>query len=176
MIDSGYFWQCRACLVETLNANAIDLVELAAAKLGFGVYRLNDNEVSLVLSNEKVKYLLFVEVRRNICEALYFSCDTNIRAPMENYQSAAVAVVKANEHSLLGHFDIISSNYRIVYSLTVPFVSTFNFDELNMEAILSIIQDECDKFRQYFVMTMDNKGEMSDSSINALFFEALGEA
>ncbi len=160
----------------SLNTNAIDSVEVVATKLGMRFYRPGDNEISLLLASEKSEYHLLIELRQDVYEALYFSCDMNIDVPKENYQAAAIAVVKANEHSWLGHFDLISTDCQIMYSLTIPFASAFNFDELNTESILNIILDECDRFRQYFTIAMDDKGGMSDLSINTLFFEALGEA
>ncbi len=161
---------------DSLNTNAIDLVEVVATKLGMRFYRPGDNEISLLLVSEKSQYHLLVELRQEVYEALYFSCDMNIDVPNESYQTAAVAVVKANEHSWLGHFDLISTDCRIMYSLTMPFASSFSFDELNTEALLDIILEECDRFRQYFTIAMNNKSGMSDLSINTLFFEALGEA
>ena len=160
----------------SLNINAIDSVEVVATKLGMRFYRPGDNEISLLLASEKSEYQLLIELRQDVYEALYFSCDINIDVPKENYQAAAIAVVKANEHSWLGHFDLISTDCQIMYSLTIHFASAFNFDELNTESILNIILDECDRFRQYFTIAMDDKGGMSDLSINTLFFEALGEA
>ena len=160
----------------SLNTNAIDSVEVVATKLGMKFYRPGDNEISLLLASEKSEYHLLVELRQDVYEALYFSCDMNIDIPKENYQAAAVAVVKANEHSWLGHFDLISTDCQIMYSLTIPFASALSFDEINTESILNIILDECDRFRQYFSIAMDDKSEMSDLSINTLFFEALGEA
>lgn len=159
-----------------LNTNVIDLIETVATKIGWRFYRAGDSEISVILASDKAEYHLLVEMRQDVYEALYFSCDVDVEVPHEQYQNGAIAVVKANEHSWLGHFDLISADNHIMYSLTIPFASAFNFDEINTESLLNIVLDECDRFRQYFAMAMNENGAMSDLSINTLFFEALGEA
>ncbi|MBR1734687.1 MAG: YbjN domain-containing protein [Alphaproteobacteria bacterium] len=159
-----------------MNTNVIDLIEIVATKIGWQFFRTGDSEISVILTSENVEYHLLVEMRQEVYEALYFSCDVDIEIQNDQYQNGAIAIVKANEHSWLGHFDIISTNNHIMYSLTIPFASSFNFDEINVESILTIILDECSRFQQYFSMAINSNDVMSDLSINTLFFEALGEA
>lgn len=163
-------------LVDAVNISIIDLIEMVATKLDFRVYRAGETDISVLLSNNKSEYQLFVELRQDIYEALYFSCDMDITIAKEEYATATVAIVKANEHSWLGHFDLTSTDSQIMYSFTLPFASAVNYDEINIELLLGIILDECERFRQYFSMALENNGNMSDQSINTLFFDAIGEA
>lgn len=160
------------------SCSAIDVIELVAIKLGLKFYKASDCEISVVSGTMESGYILLVEWRQDFYEALYFSCDIGLDVSPKNQELITAVIAKANERSWLGHFDLMSSDHRVVYSFTMPFASSFNFDEINVESILKIITDECDRFRQFFEMSMntDQKEGMSDLSINTLFFEALGEA
>lgn len=159
------------------NLGPIDIIESIAARIGYKQCKLGENEIAILLSRGEAEYQLFVDHRMDsVYEALYFSCDVGVDFSEKEYESTAVAVVKANERSWMGHFDIVSQSSRILYSFTMPFASAFNFDDVNTEAIFNVIIDECERFRQYFAIATDMRGRMSDMSINTLFFEPMGEA
>lgn len=164
------------------NPNVIDNIEMICSKLGFGFYRNGDSEISVAVLRNKIVYPVLITWRQDVYEAIYFSCDIEISVSNEQFERAAIAIAKANERSWLGHFDVTSSednlSHGIFYTFTIPFASAFNFDELNLEALLNVIADECERFQQFFEMAMNlkNKEWMSDLSLNTLFFDAMGEA
>lgn len=162
--------------------NPIDVIELVCTKLGLGFYRNGETELSVAIIRNKTVYPILIMWRQDTYEAVYFSSDMGISISSKQFKAAAVTVAKANERSWLGHFDITPTenhlNFSIFYTFTIPFASSFNFDEINLEPLLNVIADECERFQQYFeiAMNLKNKDEMSDLSLNTLFFEAMGEA
>ncbi|MDR2107125.1 MAG: YbjN domain-containing protein [Holosporaceae bacterium] len=158
-----------------MDINPIDITETLAAKMNLNFSRVDDNEISVQLKNEAPRYILSV-ILRSDCDIIYFSCDMNLYVAKERYASVTEAIVKANEKIWVGHFDLISSAAnRIVYSLTIPFVSSFSADEEVMESLIQLVTDECNRFYPYFAMIIECK-EPFDFPINTLFLESAGEA
>ena len=99
----------------------------------------------------------------------------NLHVGREKYSMITDAIVKANERIWIGHFDLISIDNRIVYSLTIPFVSSLLADENVIESIMQLIMDECDRFYHYFSMIIESNDSL-DFPISSLFLESAGEA
>lgn len=162
--------------------SVIDSIEFICANLGVDFLKSGDMEVCVAFSRNGFTYPILISMRREIYETVYFSCDIGFSIPQHQFEKAAVVVVKANERSWLGHFDIISSGdhfeYNLIYTFTIPFALSFRFDEDNLRNLLDVIAGECERFRQYFEMAMkvNSKNGLSDLSLNTLFFEAMGEA
>jgi hypothetical protein len=133
--------------------------------------RMSDNEISILLKKEE--YVLSVFLRPD-CELVYFSCDLGLKVTKKKYVAMTDAIVKANERLLVGHFDLIGGSH-IVYSLTIPFVSSFTMDEETAESIIQTIIEECDRFFCYFTLLMTSKTPF-DLSIDTLFLDSAGEA
>jgi hypothetical protein len=159
---------------EKLGINPIDITETLAAKMDLNFSRIDDNEISIQLKSKSPEYILSV-IFKSDYEIIYFSCDMNLHVRKEKYSAITDAIVKANERIWVGHFDLISIDNRIVYSLTIPFVSSFLADEGVMESIMQLITDECDRFYYYFSMIIESK-ESVDFHISSLFLEPAGEA
>ncbi|MDR1982583.1 MAG: YbjN domain-containing protein [Holosporaceae bacterium] len=159
---------------DSLNVNPIDITENLATKMNLNFSRIDDNEISIQLKTETPEYILSVILKSDY-EIIYFSCDMNLYVTKEKYNAIVDAIVKANERIWVGHFDLISTSNRIVYSLTIPFVSSFFADEEVMESIIQLIMDECNRFYNYFSLIIEN-AELSNLSINTLFLESAGEA
>ena len=160
--------------MNALKCNSIDITESVATKLDLAYQRVDDNEISIVLMGEKTDYELTVILKADY-EIIYFSCDLDIVAPADKYALITEAIVKVNERIWVGHFDLITNNNRIVYSLTIPFISSFLVDESIMESIMELISDECDKFSHYFLMILETS-DFSDFAISTLFLDSAGEA
>lgn len=157
-----------------MASNLIDLTESLADRMNLSHNRIDDNEISVVLHGGKADYDLTVMLKQEY-DIIYFSCDIDIPVTEEKYNNIIDAIVKANERIWIGHFDFISIDNRIVYSITIPFVSSFLMDELIIESTIKLILDECDRFYHYFLMIMSD-GNLPESTIDALFLEAVGEA
>jgi hypothetical protein len=136
--------------------------------------RIDDNEISVQLTNENPEYILSVILKTEY-DIVYFSCDMNLFVTKEKHFAITDAIAKANERIWVGHFDLISLGNRIVYSLTIPFMSSFLADEEVIESIIQLITDECNRFYYYFHMIIENC-DMQNFSINTLFLESAGEA
>jgi hypothetical protein len=136
--------------------------------------RVDDNEISVLLKSEAPEYVLSVLFKSEY-EIIHFSCDINLRATKQKRAAIADAIVKANERIWVGHFDLLSTGNRIVYSLTIPFASSFIADEEVMESIIRMITDECNRFYHYFALIIESKKNLN-LAMNALFLEAAGEA
>jgi hypothetical protein len=159
---------------DNLNINPIDVTENLVTKMNLNFNRIDDNEISIQLKNEIPEYILSVILKSDY-EIIYFSCDMNLYVTKEKYSAIVDAIVKANERIWVGHFDLISTSNRIVYSLTIPFISSFLVDEEVMESTIQLIMDECNRFYNYFSIIIEN-AELPDLSINTLFLESAGEA
>lgn len=142
--------------MNALKCNSIDITESVATKLDLAYQRVDDNEISIVLMGEKTDYELTVILQADY-EIIYFSCDLDIVALADKYALITEAIVKVNERIWVGHFDLITNNNRIVYSLTIPFISSFLVDESIIELIMKLISDECDKFFSLFSYDIGNK-------------------
>ncbi|MDR2645698.1 MAG: YbjN domain-containing protein [Holosporaceae bacterium] len=157
-----------------MDTNPIDITETLATKMDLNFSRIDDNEISVQLKSKNPEYILSV-IFKSDYEIIYFSCDMNLHVKKEKYVVITDAIVKANERIWVGHFDLISFDNRIVYSLTIPFVSSFLADEGVMESIMQLITDECDRFYHYFSLILESK-DSSDFPISSLFLESAGEA
>lgn len=159
-----------------MSTNLIDMIEIFANQNALEFSRIDDSEIAIEL-NYNNEYGLSVMLRPNY-DIAYFACDLNIIVPEGKNASIIDAIVKANERIWIGHFDFISSDERIIYSLTIPFISAFMIDEEILESTIRMISDECDRFYHYFLMIINNRNskELSDFSISTLFLEAAGEA
>ncbi len=157
-----------------MDTNLIDMAEMFATKKDLRFNRIDDNEISLQLRNDESEYNLFVSLKQEH-EMLCFSCDMNLHVPQKRYSKVADAIIKANEMIWVGHFDITSYGRNIIYSLTIPFISSFSVEEDSIESIVRLITSECDRFYYYFAMVIANQ-PLPDFAINALCIEAAGEA
>jgi hypothetical protein len=160
---------------DNLEANPIDLTEMFAIKTDLDFSRVDNNEISVLLKDELPRYILSVIFRAD-CEIVYFSCDMDLSAPKNKRLAIADAVAKVNEKIWIGHFDLLSDENRVVYSLTIPFMSSFLMDETSVESIIQLITDECNRFYHYFAIIITDNKKTRDSTLNALFLEEAGEA
>ena len=141
-------------------------------KLSFS--RLNNNEIFLSMRGKIKEYNISVILKSDY-DMIYFSCDIGLTVPEEKYVAITDALVKVNERIWVGHFDLISTEKILVYSLTIPYISLFSADEEVIDSILQLILNECDRFYDYFYMVIENK-ELSELSVGTLFLESAGEA
>jgi hypothetical protein len=128
------------------------------------------------LKNKKLQYILSV-ILMSEYEMVYFSCDINLFVNKKKRALITEAIVEVNERMWIGHFDLISTGNRIVYSLTIPFVSSFMAmaNESMIESIIQLITEECNRFYNYFAMIIENDKPLN-LPINTLLLESAGEA
>jgi hypothetical protein len=157
-----------------LDANLIDITESFAAKMDLSFSRIDSNEITILLKEQHPGYILSVILKSDY-DIIYFSCDINIYVPANRYVAITDAIVKTNERIWLGHFDLISSVSRIVYSLAIPFISSQLINEEIIESTIQMITDECNRFYNYFFIVVQNE-KLFDISSNTLFLESAGEA
>jgi hypothetical protein len=157
-----------------LEINPIDITETFATKMDLNFSRVDDNEISILLKEDYPQYVLSVVLKAD-CEIMCFSCDIGLSVPGNRRLAVVDAMAKANERIWVGHFDLISTDSRIVYSLTIPFVSSFLMDEEMLESMVQLITDECNRFYHYFAIMIESK-KCPDITLGALFLEEAGEA
>ena len=151
--------------------NVIDVAEEVLKNMDVNFSRVDENELAISLSpNYNLSILLKPEY-----EILHFSNDLNLVCPDNKLAVIEDSIVKANERIWLGHFDLISSENRLVYSLSLPFIYSFLFDEDTFESLINLINEESDRFYSYFEMIISDK-QISNVSINSLFQDYVGEA
>jgi hypothetical protein len=165
---------CKVLGEGKLEVNPIDITETFATKMDLNFSRIDDNEISILLRSDHPEYVLSV-IFRTDCEIIYFACDVNLSVPKNKRLAITDAMAKANERIWVGHFDLISTGSRIVYSLTIPFASSFLIDEEVVESIIQLVMDECNRFYHYFAIIIESK-KLPELSLNALFLETAGEA
>jgi hypothetical protein len=157
-----------------LEVNPIDITETLATRMDLNFNRVDSNEISILLKEGIPEYILSVLFKVD-CEIVYFACDMNLLVAENKRMMVVDAIAKANERIWVGHFDLLSVENRIVYSLTIPFVSSFIMDEAMMESIIQLVIDECNRFYHYFALIIESK-KAPDLTFNALFLETAGEA
>lgn len=151
--------------------NLLDTIEITLKKQDYLFTRFNENEISVSVDSN---YTLSI-LHRPDYNLLHFSNDLNIICPEDRLAVAEDSIIKANERIWLGHFDLLSTDNRIVFSFTLPFASTIMLDEDYVEYILLTILDESDRFYHYFKMILSDN-QIPNFSISTLFKEAVGEA
>ncbi|MDR3156114.1 MAG: YbjN domain-containing protein [Holosporaceae bacterium] len=157
-----------------ISVNFIDIVEVLVTRLGLSFSRVDENEMSVTLVGDNAEYCMSVVFMPDY-DMMRFSCDMNLVVPPEQYRSIVDAFAKANERVLVGCFGFVSNSRRIVYTITIPFMSSFVIDEAVVEAIIEVAVCESDKLYYYFYMAIENI-ELPDFPIGALFLESAGEA
>ena len=151
--------------------NIIDVAERTFERLDYRFSRIDENELAVSLSsNYNLSVLLKPEY-----DILHCSNDLDLVCPDDRLAVIEDSIVKANERIWLGHFDLISIDSRIVFSLSFPFAHSFLFDEENIESLVDLILEESDRFYHYFKMLLSDK-QIPNFSIGTLFQEAVGEA
>lgn len=136
--------------------------------------RISEDEISVQLKNDVYEQSLSVVLRQD-CDVLCFTCDIGLSVPNEKYMDVAEAIIRANERIWSGHFDLISASDRIVFSFTLPFISSISVDEDVISSAVRMITEECNKYHHYFAMLIENNYGY-DFAVGALFIEAAGEA
>ncbi len=149
----------------------IDIAEKTFEKLDYRFTRIDENELAVSLSSH---YSLSVFLKPEY-DILHFSNDLDLVCPDNRLAVIEDSIIKANERIWLGHFDLISIDNRIVFSLSFPFAHSFLFDNENFEALISLILEESDRFYHYFKMVLSDK-QIPNFSIGTLFQEAVGQA
>jgi hypothetical protein len=157
-----------------ININFMDIVEVLVTRLGLSFSRVDENEMSVILVGDSSEYSMSVVFMPDY-DMVRFVCDMNLVVPPEKYRSVVDAIAKANERVLMGYFGFVSGSRRIMYTIAVPFVSSFVVDESVVEAIIEVAICESDKLYHYFYMAIENV-ELPDFPIGALFLESAGEA
>lgn len=154
----------------TVN-NIIDIAEQTFEKLDYNYSRIDENELAVSLSSN---YSLAVFLKPEY-DILHFSNDLDLICPDDRLAVIEDSIVKANERIWLGHFDLISTDNRIVFSFSFPFAHSFLFDEESFETLIDLILEESDRFYHYFKMLLSDK-QIPNFSISTLFQESVGEA
>ena len=158
-------------IAERVVNNIIDIAEQTFEKLDYKYSRVDENELAVSLSPE---YSLSVFLKPEY-DILHFSNDLDLICPEDRIAVIEDSIVKANERIWLGHFDLISIDNRIVFSLSFPFAHSFLFDEDSFESLVDLILEESDRFYHYFKMVLSDQ-QVPNFSIGTLFQEAVGEA
>jgi hypothetical protein len=157
-----------------MNIGFMDIVEVLVTKLGLSFSRVDENEMSIILVGDSSEYCMSVILMPDY-DIVRFACDMNLIVPPEKYRSVVDALAKANERVLMGCFGFVSNSRRIMYTITVPFISSFVIDEAVIEAIIEVAICESDKLYHYFCMAIENI-ELPDFPSSVLFLESAGEA
>lgn len=156
-----------------MNTDFIDVAEAVAAKMDMICSR-SDNEFVVQLKNGK--FLLSVFVRSDY-DVMHFSCDLKLTVPKAKLNSILKAIAQVNERIWVGHFDLLSADNSIVYSLTIPFMSCFVIDKGLVASIYQAISEECDKFYNYFLTLVHEKNfKNGDALLQALFIDTYARA
>lgn len=157
-----------------MNTDFIDVAESVATKMDMLCSRSSD-EFTVQLRNGK--FILSVLVKSDY-DVMHFSCDLKLSVPKSKRNTILRAIAQVNERIWVGHFDFLSAHNEIVYSLTIPFMSSFVLDSAVVTSIYQTISEECDRFYNYFFMLIHEKGSEkdSDSSLHALFIDTCAEA
>ena len=162
--------------VNKLSYNLIDVAESLANKLSLSNSRIDDNEISILLCGSNADYTLSVVLRPD--DMILFACDLDIKASKKRYNAVTNAIVKVNERIWVGHFDLHSAGNDIIFTLAIPFISSFIADEFLLESAIKLILTECEKYYHYFSMVASayELSKTTITSVEALFLDTAGEA
>ena len=156
-----------------MSSDFIDIAESVASKMDMDCSR-SDNEFIVKLKNGKFVLSVFV---RSDYDIMHFSCNLRLKVPKTKRDAILRAIAQVNERIWIGHFDFLSIDSSIVYSLTIPFMSSFVVDSSLVSSIYQTITSECDKFYDYFSILINSRKKTNeDCSISALFIDTYAEA
>lgn len=154
-----------------MSDNIIDIAEAILRRMNVSYCRSEENQITIDLSED---YTLSLVLRPDE-EILHLSNDLGLKCPKSRLAVVADAIMKANERIWVGHFDLLSSSNSLYYSLSLPLINSFMFDDDTFESLLALVCKETDRFYHYFKMLVSNK-KIPDFSVSYLLQDALGEA
>lgn len=153
-----------------MDLDFMDIAESAATKMDLNVVRAED-KFSVALNNGKFILSVFVKSDDDL---MHFSCDINIHVPGKKRAAILQAIAEVNERMWIGHFDYIARDKSIVFSLTIPFMSSFIMDSAVISSIYRLITEECSRFHGYFSFVINEKP--SATKLRSFFIETMGKA
>lgn len=162
-----------------MGIDLIDMTEKFATQMDFNFCRMNDNEISLQLSDSIPGYAITVIFKQEE-DLLCFLCDMKLVVSERKYRQLVESVAQANEHTLCGYFNIRSSDKHIMYNFIIPLASSLSADDNIIESIIQLIVGESDKFYQYFLAFTTAKCGKGNTAnpllLNTVLLDTIGEA
>lgn len=99
--------------------NPLDLLEEIVSANDWIHDRSSDQELVIHMTGQWCDYNICVVWQPEI-EAMYFSCQLDVRVPAGRRIAVKELVVAANERMWLGHFDLCSDDGALLFRHTVP--------------------------------------------------------
>lgn len=158
---------------DAMNMDLIEVAEDVATKMDILCSR-TDNAITLQLKNGKFILSVAVDQEHDIMALI---CDLKLQVPKNRQGAILKAIAQVNERIWVGHFDFVTTRSCIVYSLTIPFLSSFVLERQLVASMYQNIADECDRFYNYFFTLIHEKSQKKDSvALQALFINTCAEA
>ena len=161
---------------DTVNeANPLDLLEEMVSANDWIHDRSSEQELVVHVAGQWCDYNICVVWQAEI-QAMYFSCQLDVRVPKGRQLAVKELIVSANERLWLGHFDMCSEDGALLFRHTVPLrgvkggASVEQLEDLVESAVL-----ECERIYPALQMVVWG-GYSVEEALTAALMDTVGEA
>lgn len=136
--------------------------------------RPTDNELIAEVPSAACNYRLWFRWTEEL-DAMVVSIAFDGKVPKPSYAALYPLLAMVNEKLWLGHFDLCSEESFLLFRHTLPLKGVQAINEEQIEDLLDIAVNECDRFYPAFQSVVWG-GKMPEEALSAAVFETLGEA
>ena len=163
-------------LAENLDdlSNPLDCIEEILMSREWVFDRISEDVLHVDVTGRWCDYRLHFMWRDEL-SILHFTILFDIKVPTKKRPVLYELLAKANEKLWFGHFSFIQEQSIPCYRHALPFRGTLRMTSEQIEDLVEIALDECERFYPAFQMVIwDNK--TIDQAFEVALFETLGEA
>jgi hypothetical protein len=163
-------------LAESLSElnNPLDCIEEILASREWSFERISEDELHVDVTGRWCDYRLHF-LWRDELSVLHFTVLFDIKVPKPKRAPLYELMAKANEKLWFGHFAYIQEQGIPCYRHALPFRGMLKMSNEQIEDLIEIALDECERFYPAFQMViLDNKS--TKDAFEVALFETLGEA
>ncbi|MCW8836341.1 MAG: YbjN domain-containing protein [Rhodospirillales bacterium] len=160
--------------VEALPANPLDLLEGIVSSKEWDFDRRTPEEMAVQVPGCWCDYSLFFSWSTEIC-AMHFSCAFDMRVPESHRSRINDLLATINEKMWLGHFGMWEDEGLPLYRHTIPLRGTSGASVEQMEDLVEIAIEECDRFYPTFQFVIWG-GKDPAEAVALAMLDTVGEA
>ncbi len=155
--------------------NPLDCVEDILDDHNWIYSRIGNEELIVDVRGKICTYRVVFQWQRHL-SALQINCQYNLFIPAENYEAAALAILKMNESLWMGHFELPKETMSPSYRQT-SFVSGTNesHEQDQIEDLVDASLNQCEQFHHVFQILAE-ENSIDTQTLSLAMMETAGDA
>ncbi|MGB0749133.1 MAG: YbjN domain-containing protein [Magnetospiraceae bacterium] len=154
--------------------NPIDIVEGMVTSRDWNFDRLNAEEMAVEVPGRWCDLSLYFSWNDE-ARAVHFSCALDLRVPEEKRRVVNDLLATINDRMWLGFFNVWDELGVPMYRHAIPLRGTFGASVEQMEDLIEVAVDECDRFYPAFQFVIWG-GKSPREAMDAAMIDPMGEA